>query len=92
MRYGLSYTLSYNRRRPKNEVTTVVECNLNSSPFVTHSYAQGQRQLKLKTEIMGTKLVITAPPNGNVAPPQYYMLFLVVNGIPSRGKWVQVTA
>lgn len=27
----------------------VVEVNMNSAPYVTHSFAQGQRQMKLKT-------------------------------------------
>jgi Domain of unknown function (DUF1929) len=31
-------------------------------------------------------LTVTAPPNGNIAPPGYYMLFLVNNsGVPSVG-------
>lgn len=102
MRYGRMYFVTYHvgsTRREQNlagEETAVVECNLHSAPFVTHSYAQGQRQLKLKTELMWgwsskRTLLVTAPPNGNVAPAQYYMLFVLRDGIPGSAKWVQIT-
>ena len=74
-----------------------VEANLNSAPYVTHSYAQGQRQLQLKTSVPvalaaggGWKVQVTSPPSGNVAPPQYYMLFILQAGIPGTAKWVKV--
>jgi hypothetical protein len=36
-------------------------------------------------------LTITGPPNGNIAPPGYYMLFLLSNtGVPSIARFVQV--
>ncbi|CAA7014961.1 unnamed protein product [Microthlaspi erraticum] len=31
-----------------------------------------------------------APPSGNVAPPAYYLLFAVYNGVPSIGEWIQI--
>ena len=35
---------------------------------------------------------MTGPPNGNIAPPGYYMLFLINNaGVPSVAKFVQVS-
>ena len=38
-------------------------------------------------------LNVTGPPNGNVAPPGYYMLFLLNgSGVPSVAKFVQVGA
>ena len=72
-----------------------VEANLNSAPYVTHSYAQGQRQLRLKTSVPlaaggGWSIQVTSPPSGNVAPPQYYMLFILQAGIPGKAKWVKV--
>src|ERR1044072_9498040 len=36
-------------------------------------------------------LTVTAPPNAKVAPPGYYMLFLVdANGVPSVATFVQL--
>jgi len=38
-------------------------------------------------------LNVTAPPNGNIAPPGYYMLFIVdANGVPSVAPFVQVSS
>jgi hypothetical protein len=37
-------------------------------------------------------LTVSLPPNSNVAPPGYYMLFLVNNaGVPSVASFVQVS-
>jgi hypothetical protein len=34
----------------------------------------------------------TAPPDGNVAPPGHYLLFLVDHDrVPSLGAWIQLT-
>jgi hypothetical protein len=66
----------------------------NSAPFTTHSYSQGQRSLVLKStapvQAGGLWSVqVTAAPSNNIAPPAYYILFLVQNGTPSKGKWVK---
>jgi hypothetical protein len=71
-----------------------VECTMNSAPYTTHSYSQGQRQARLKTSAPvrvrgGWSVQCTAVSSANVFPPAYYMLFVVQNGIPSRGVWVK---
>ena len=58
---------------------------------VTHGVDQGQRYVPLKFSVSGTTLTVTGPPNGGVAPPGYYMLFVVdAAGVPSIAKMVQV--
>ncbi|MCO8269017.1 DUF1929 domain-containing protein [Actinoplanes sp. TRM 88003] len=58
---------------------------------VTHSVDQGQRYIPLKFTTSGTTLTVAGPPNGGVAPPGYYMLFVVdADGVPSIAKMVQV--
>jgi uncharacterized membrane protein len=59
---------------------------------VTHAFGMDQREVGLAfTEGNGT-LSVTAPPNGNVAPPGYYMLFILnQSGVPSVASFVQVT-
>ena len=38
-----------------------------------------------------TGVTLTAPPNGNIAPPGYYMLFVVdTTGVPSVAAFVKV--
>ncbi|GIF10749.1 galactose oxidase-like domain-containing protein [Actinoplanes teichomyceticus] len=57
----------------------------------THGVDQGQRYVPLKFSASGTTLTVTGPPNGGVAPPGYYMLFVVdAAGVPSIAKIVQV--
>jgi Domain of unknown function (DUF1929) len=36
-------------------------------------------------------LDVTAPASGNIAPPGWYLLFLVRNGVPSVASWVHVS-
>jgi len=58
---------------------------------VTHGVDQGQRYVPLKFSASGTTLTVTGPPNGGVAPPGHYMLFIVdAGGVPSIAKTVQV--
>lgn len=57
----------------------------------THAVDQGQRYVPLRFSASGTTLTVTGPPTGGVAPPGYYMLFLVdKDGVPSVAKMVQV--
>ncbi len=57
----------------------------------THGDDSNQRLVKLA--VRGThpnSIDVTAPPNGGVAPPGYYMLFVLHQGVPSVAKWVHV--
>jgi hypothetical protein len=57
----------------------------------THGVDQGQRYVPLSFSASGTTLTVTGPPNGGVAPPGYYMLFIVdAAGVPSIAQMVQV--
>jgi hypothetical protein len=79
-------------------LTGLIEVNLVSSPFVTHSFAQGQRLLSLETSgpvqtaANTYEITATAPLTPMIAPPSYYMLFAVNQGIPSIAAWVQLLA
>jgi galactose oxidase-like protein len=58
----------------------------------THAFDMEQRLVGLTyTRGLGV-LNVTAPPNGNVAPPGYYMLFILNSaGVPSVASFVQVS-
>jgi hypothetical protein len=58
----------------------------------THAFDMDQRLVGLSfTAALGV-LNVTAPPNGNVAPPGYYMLFLLNSaGVPSVASFVQLS-
>jgi hypothetical protein len=59
----------------------------------THAFNFEQRLVNLAfTPGTGTTLTLTSPPNTNVAPPGYYMLFVINRaGVPSVAAWVQLT-
>lgn len=72
---------------------------LYSPPFTTHAFSMNQRLLVLQpinvtaeANVAGLFIVnVGAPPNPIVAPPGYYLLFVVNAHIPSKGSWVQLT-
>ena len=54
---------------------------------VTHSTNFDQRFINMPFNRTGTQSSLTAPANGNLAPPGYYLLFaLNAKGVPSIGK------
>jgi hypothetical protein len=58
---------------------------------VTHSDNMEQRYVPLSFTAGATSITATAPANANVAPPGYYMLFIVdANGVPSVARMLQV--
>ena len=58
---------------------------------VTHSFDMDQRMVGLAFTAGSGTLSVTGPPNGNIAPPGYYMLFLLnTQGVPSVASMVQV--
>ncbi|CAO2837143.1 unnamed protein product [Amaranthus hypochondriacus] len=77
-------------------VVAPIEVNLGSAPFATHSFSQGQRLVKLNVKPAvpnsngGYTITCVAPPNSMVAPPGYYMMFVVNQGVPSIAQWVQL--
>jgi hypothetical protein len=59
---------------------------------VTHAFNMDQRLVGLSFTAGSGVLNVTGPPNGNIAPPGYYMIFLLnTSGVPSVAKFVQVS-
>lgn len=57
----------------------------------THHINFEQRIQELDFSLSGNNLTLTAPDNGNLAPPGFYMLFVVDNdGVPSVAKTVKI--
>ena len=60
---------------------------------VTHSFNMNQRINRLSFSQAAGGLNVVAPSNANLAPPGYYMLFILNgNGVPSVAKIIQVTS
>ncbi|ORX84206.1 hypothetical protein K493DRAFT_411587 [Basidiobolus meristosporus CBS 931.73] len=61
------------------------------SGFVTHSTHMNHRAVKLDVvRKTGGKVTVRAPPRPAIAPPKYYMVFVLEDGIPSVAKWIQL--
>jgi plastocyanin len=71
----------------------ISEVVLMSAGAVTHGFNQNQRYIGcVITGTTSTTVHATAPPNGNLAPPGYYLLFLVDHDrVPSIGRWIRLT-
>ena len=57
----------------------------------THSFNMDQRFLQLPFAAAGGTLNVQAPANANLAPPGYYMLFILdTSGVPSVAATLQL--
>jgi hypothetical protein len=84
--YGQSFALS------TPDASTISSVVLMKAGAVTHSFDMDQRYVGLSFTMASGSLSVTAPSNSNIAPPGYYMLFLVNQaGTPSLASWVQVS-
>jgi len=78
-------------------VTTPDAANISSvvlvrNGTVTHAFGMDQREVGLSFTAGSGTLSVTAPPNGNTAPPGYYMMFILnSSGVPSLANFVQIT-
>ena len=73
------------------DAASVANVVLIRTGAVTHFFDQNTRYVPLTFAQATGGLTLTAPLNGNQAPPGYYMLFLVnTNGVPSVASIVQV--
>ncbi len=75
------------RRRP-----AATEAVLIAPSATTHANDMNQRLVHLKLrEDSRTTLKVASPPNAGVAPPGYYMLFVLTEkGVPSVAEWIRL--
>ena len=86
--YAQSFTV------PTPDAANIASVVLMKAGSVTHSFDMDQRYVGLSFTAGQTSgsLTVTGPPDSNIAPPGYYMLFLVnKSGTPSLASWVQVS-
>ena len=85
--YGNTFTV---QTQDAASISSVV---LVRNGTVTHAFGMDQREVGLSFTAGTGSLTVTAPPNSNIAPPGYYMLFLLnSSGVPSVANFVQLTA
>src|SRR3989449_4340223 len=80
------------------QVQTPDAANITSAVLVrpgapTHAFDMDQRLVGLSYTSPAGVLNVTAPPNGNIAAPGYYILFILDSaGVPSLASFVQLSA
>jgi hypothetical protein len=73
------------------DASRIAKMNLVKLGAVTHNFDQEQRLVPLSFQTRSGSLVVGAPANAAIAPPGYYMLFLVdTNGVPSVASFVRL--
>lgn len=87
---AISYGNAFTVQTP--DAANISSVILVKNGTVTHAFGMDQREVGLSFTAGSGALTVTGPPNGNIAPPGYYMLFLVNSaGVPSVANFVQVT-
>ena len=85
--YGSSFTVT------TPDAANIATAILMKNGADTHAFDMEQRAVGLSFTAGAGSLTVTGPPNGNTAPPGYYMLFLINNaGVPSVAQFVQISA
>ena len=83
--YGDTFTVD------SPDASSIDKVSIIRSSSVTHAFDENTRYLSLVFGAAGTALTVEAPAHGNLAPPGYYMLFLVNDqGLPSIAEWVKL--
>lgn len=86
-----TFTISFTA--PENAKN--VRVSLYYGGFVTHSVHMGHRMLVLDTEgfkegATQQEIQVTMPPSKNVAPAGPYVVYVLVDGVPAYGQFVDV--
>ena len=83
--YGTNFSIS------TPDATSIATAVLIRTGAVTHFFDQNTRYVPLSFTQAGGGLTLSAPAGPNVAPPGFYMLFIVnSSGIPSIAPFVQL--
>lgn len=87
---GIGYGSAFQLQTPDAANISSVVLMRPGAP--THAFDMEQRLVGLSFTPGSGVLNVTAPPNSNIAPPGYYMLFLLNNtGVPSVAQFVELT-
>jgi hypothetical protein len=74
------------------QAAEIATASLVAPGLTTHSFNSTQRLADLPFVVAGTTLNATVPADRTVAPPGWYMLFLVDrDGVPSVARWLHLS-
>ena len=85
--YGANFTIN------TPNAADITEVLLLRAGAVTHGFNMSQRGIELVIAGLGAgTLNVEAPPQANLAPPGWYLMFILNSSrVPSIGRWVRVT-
>lgn len=87
----IAYGDSFQVQTP--DASTISSVVLVRPGAATHAFDMDQRLVGMNFTAGNGVLNVTAPPNGNIAPPGYYMLFVLNSaGVPSVARFVRLLA
>jgi len=83
--YGSSFTVG------TPDAAGIAKVSLIALGSVTHAFDMNQRFMWLTFTRSGSNLAVKAPPSPNIAPPGYYMLFILnAAEVPSKARIVRL--
>ncbi len=83
--YGQAFTVNF------SVTTSIDRVVMVRQSAVTHSIHMDLRMVALDiTSTTAGVVQLTAPPDATIAPPGYYMLFIMYLGVPAAASWVHV--
>uniref|UniRef100_A0ACD5TDW3 Uncharacterized protein n=1 Tax=Avena sativa TaxID=4498 RepID=A0ACD5TDW3_AVESA len=94
MRYRSKFTFRF-----RTPVQAVVEADvmvtMYAPPFTTHGYSMNQRLLILAVTSFVADgwsygITVDTPGKPELAPPGYYLVYVVAKGVPSAAAWVKI--
>ena len=86
----LGYGSSFQIQTP--DAASISSAVLVRAGSPTHAFDMDQRLVGLNFTVGSGVLNATAPPNGSIAPPGYYLLFILNSaGVPSLAQFVQMS-
>jgi galactose oxidase-like protein/PKD domain-containing protein len=88
---GIGYGSAFQVQTPDAASISSVVLMRPGAP--THAFDMEQRLVAMNFTVGSGVLNVTAPPNSNIAPPGYYLLFILNSaGVPSVAQFVQLTS
>lgn len=97
-KFGYGQNVVIHVEAPGQQLTKKqLQVTMYAPAFTTHGISMNQRLVQLAVNDIvndvrpGVHTIsVTTPPNGNIAPPGYYMLYVNFRRVPSVAVWVQI--
>ena len=96
MAYGARFSFQFSMPPMMHVTDADLKVTMYAPPFTTHGYSMNQRLLVLAVSSFMPRgphiyeITVDAPPKPELAPPGYYLLYVMARGVPSKAAWVKV--